>query len=409
MNLLVTAVSAAVFAATVASAQIPVYSSNEDYCAKNPNAITCKDGKPMDMHVLAPGSEEWCEKYPDAWGCKNGRPSPNQWGAAPAPKAATPRAASPRAASPAPSTPVAPQADYRLPAPAARTKGSSLNIRLGELDWRLPQPQSDLLIGMNLGSLLESELARTLIRELAGKVGATADEQEKLLAGLGNVTQAVISIHQKEVLAVLVGNLDDFPESSQIGGLQSMRVSPDTVILGSPDALRWAMHRQKFGLLVTAQLMEAQQLNQTYHFWAWAKPAGLAALGQGVGNNSPITKIKLGATLRDGFRMDMLMDTADAVAAKRVLEASRKNVPRDLQASVEGASVHYALVLDRSATLARFSSITDGVGKQLAPLLAAARQISAGKAPAAVRKAPGKIVIEGLDDGPKEVPLSQKN
>jgi hypothetical protein len=299
---------------------------------------------------------------------------------------------------------------YRLPVPAARTKGSSVDIRLDELDWRLLQPQSDLLIGMNLGSLLESELARTLIRDLAGKVGATPDEQEKLLAGLGNVTQAIISIHQKDVLAVLVGNLDDFQEGSQVGGLQSMRVSADTVILGSPDALRWAMHRQKFGLLVTAQLTEAQQLNQTYHFWAWAKPAGLAAFGQGASNNSPITKIKLGATLKDGFRLDMLMDTADAMAAKRVLASFLKTAPRDLQASVEGASVHYAIVLDRTATLARFSSfMTDGVGKQFAPLLAAARQISAGKAPAAARKSSGKIVIEGLDDGPKEVPLSQKN
>lgn len=189
-----------------------------------------------------------------------------------------------------------------------------------------------------------------------------------------------------------------------------MRVSADTVLLGSPEALRWAMFRLKFGLAVTAALEEQQQLSQTYQFWAWAKPAALAALGQGVSSNTPITKIKFGASLKDGFRMDMIMDAADAVAAKRVLESSRKTAPRDFQASVEGASVHYALVLDRAATLERFGSfMTDSVGKQFAPLLAAARQIAAAKASGTMRPAPGKVVIDGLDDGPKEVPLAQKN
>lgn len=417
MNLLASALSAALFAAAVLPAQIPVYSSNEDYCAKNPDAPTCKNGKPLDMHFVAPNTDEWCEKYPATLGCRDGHyvGTPNFPGTAPG--TSKTRSVAPRTTAPAlytPSVPSTPQANppaaYRLPAPPTGRKGSPVDIRLGELDWRLLPSQSDLLIGINLGSLLQSEVARTLLREWAGKLGATQEEQDKLLTGIGDVTQAVISVHQKELLAVLVGNLEDFSQNSQIGGLQVMRVSADTVLLGSPEALRWAMFRLKFGLAVTAALEEQQQLNQTYQFWAWAKPAALAALGKGVSSNSPITKIKFGASLRDGFRMDMIMDAANAVAAERVLESSRKTAPSDFQVSVEGASVHYALVLDRGATLARFGSfMTDSVGKQFAPLLAAARQISATKASGTARPAPGKVVIDGLDDGPKEVPLTQQN
>ncbi len=417
MNLLASALSAALLAAAILPAQIPVYSSNEDYCAKNPDAPTCKNGKPLDMHFVAPNTDEWCEKYPATLGCRDGHyvGTPNFPGTAPGTsktRSVTPRTTAPALYEPpVPSTPQAnPPAAYRLPGPPAGRKGSPVDIRLGELDWRLLPSQSDLLIGINLGSLLESEVARTLLREWAGKLGATQEEQDKLLAGIGDVTLAVISVHQKEMLAVLVGNLEDFSQSSQIGGLQVMRVSADTVLLGSPEALRWAMFRLKFGLAATAALEEQQQLNQTYQFWAWAKPAALAALGQGVSSNLPITKIKFGASLKDGFRMDMIMDAASAVAAKRVLESSRKTAPSDFQVSVEGASVHYALVLDRSATLARFGSfMTDSVGKQFAPLLAAARQISATKASGTARPAPGKVVIDGLDDGPKEVPLAEKN
>jgi hypothetical protein len=51
--------------------------------------------------------------------------------------------------------------------------------------------------------------------------------------------------------------------------------------------------------------------------------------------------------------------------------------------------------------------MTDSFGKQFAPLIAAARQISARQA-AGARPSSGKIVIDGLDDGPKEVPLQKQ-
>jgi hypothetical protein len=403
MNLATKVLCGAVLSAAVMLAQIPVYNSNEDYCRENPHAPTCKDGKPINVEesmkaVMDAHSQAWCEMNPKDPTC----PDKNSTKA----KAKVPAA---RTTKSAPQTVVAPSAErtQEMLPPARHTKGSPTEIRLGELDWRLVQSNADLLIGINMASLLESELARTLIRQWTGKLGATAEEQDKLLASLGDVTETVISVQGKDVLAVLIGRMDDFSEGTQVGRLQTARISVDTVVMGSPAAITWARHRLNFGPPVSTPLKEAQQMAQAYHFWAWAKPSALAALGQGVRSSTPITKIKFGVNLKDQFRMDLILDTASAAIAEKVLASSMKTAPREMQSSIEGASVHCAMVLDRDVALTRFTSfMTDSVGQQFAPLLAAARQMAARQAPAAARPSPAKIVIEGLDDGPKTVTAS---
>jgi hypothetical protein len=80
-----------------------------------------------------------------------------------------------------------------------------------------------------------------------------------------------------------------------------------------------------------------------------------------------------------------------------------------MKAAVEGNAVHYALAIDRDTALQRFAGfMTEPIGKQFAPLLTAAREMAARQGATSSRSAPGKIVIDGLDDGPKEIPLSPK-
>jgi len=378
-------------AAAVVAQPIRSWNSAEDYCRDNPNAPTCRDGKPI--HVQADMQKMWKENSTQL-----GIPKSTS------PKAKTP--AAPQTVVPA-STPAPAGTQYTLvpPSPSRLRKGPA-DIRLGELDWRLVLPQADLLVGLNISDLLQSDLARALIRDWAGKLGVTAAEQDKLLANLGDISQAVISVHQREVLIVLMGRVDDFPETNQTGPMQSVKVSPDTVILGSNQTLYWTLFRLKFALTPSTQLKEAQQLSAAYQVWAWGKPAAFAAFGQAMSGSSSIAKAKFGLSLRDQFRMDMILDTASPVAARHLIDTSGKNTPRDLQAAIEGDSVHYTMQLDRATTLARFGGLMpDSAGKQLAPLLAAAREMAARKASPPVRSSPSKVVIEGLDDGPREVSL----
>jgi len=145
----------------------------------------------------------------------------------------------------------------------------------------------------------------------------------------------------------MMGRLDDFPEGAQVGGLQSMRVSVDTIAMGSPFALKFVRHRLSFPLSVTPPLKGAQQLSGMYHFWVWGKPSALAAFGQGMRNGTPITAIKFGVNLNNQFRMDLTMDTPSAEIAEKLLGPMLKGAPREMQAGVEGTSVHCALVLSR--------------------------------------------------------------
>jgi hypothetical protein len=139
------------------------------------------------------------------------------------------------------------------------------------------------------------------------------------------------------------------------------------------------------------------------------KPEAFAAFGQGISPNTPVTRFKLGVSFQDQFRMDMFLETADPAAAAKILEAAQKGAPRGMKAAIEGNAVHYALVIDRDTALQRFAGfMTDPIGKQFAPLLSAARQMAARQPATPARSAPGKIVIDGLDDGPREIPATPK-
>jgi len=91
----------------------------------------------------------------------------------------------------------------------------------------------DLLIGIDLENLLGSELMRALLRDWAGKLGATPEEQDKMLTGLGDGKRILISIFNQDILAMMVGNIGDLPDTAMPGGLRFTRLSTDVTLLGS--------------------------------------------------------------------------------------------------------------------------------------------------------------------------------
>jgi hypothetical protein len=159
MNLATKVLCGVVLNAVVMFAQIPVYKSNEDYCRDNPYAVTCKDGKPIDVQesmkaMMEAHSQAWCEMNPKDSMCPDKNLTKTK---APVTRTTT---AAPRTFA----SPIAERSQETLPN-TRRIKSSPTDIQLGELDWRLVQPNADLMIGINMASLMESELARTLIRQ----------------------------------------------------------------------------------------------------------------------------------------------------------------------------------------------------------------------------------------------------
>ena len=228
-----------------------------------------------------------------------------------------------------------------------------------------------------------------------------------MLAGLGDAKRILISIYNKDMLAMMVGKIGNLPVGPQAGGLQFTRLSEDTALMGTEGGSFGALTRLKAPPLPNPQQDEAKLMARTYDFWVWGRADRLAGLGAGANGNTPVKKIKLGVSFRDGFNLQMILDTPDSASAARLLEGMQKGAPSGMTGAVEGNSVRYAMVLDRDRALQRFAGfMTDSLGKQFAPLIAAARQMSAGHGAGAPPSA-GKIVIDGLDDGPKEVPLKQ--
>ncbi len=375
---------AVLFIASIALAQpIPVYKDQADYCSHNPQAVGCRDGVPVNVMEEMQNNWEKIQKE-------------NQF------KFTTQSSA--RATAPQPARVTAPQSPR---VQRVRSSASPGMIKLGELDWRFAHPHPDLLIGMDMESLLGSDLMRTLLRDWAGKLGATPKEQDQMLAGLGDSKRVLISILNKDVLAMMVGNIGNLPVGTQASGLKFTRLSEDTALMGTEGGSFGALTRLKLAALPNPQQDEAKLMARTYDFWVWGRADRLAGLGAGANGNSPVKKIKLGVSFRDGFNLQMILDTPDGASAARLLAGMQKNAPRGMVGAVEGPSVRYAMALDRDAALQRFAGfMTDSMGKQFAPLIAAARQMSARQA--APARSAGKIVIDGLDDGPKEVPVAQR-
>lgn len=375
------------FSALALAQPIPVYRDQEDYCYHNPDMPTCKKMTPL---------------TPDQINGYLYKPNKTD---APAPSA-------PRVVKPIQTAPTRATATRSADWPSTRsqrTKESSPSlVQVGELDWRFTHPHPDALIGMDIESLVGSELMRALLRDWAGKLGATPQEQDKMLSGMADVKRILISIYSRDMLAMMVGNVRNVPEGVQAGGLRFTRLAEDVVLMGSEAGTSAALTRLKLPPLAGSRHEEAEVMAKTYDFWIWGRPERLTGASIPASGETTVTKMKLGVSFRDNFNLQMILDTTSPANATHLLESMQKGAPRGMLGAVEGNSVRYAMVLDRDAALQRFAGfMTDSVGKQFAPLIAAARQMSARQA-AAARPTAGKIVIDGLDDGPKELPLGQR-
>ena len=395
MKLVHVMILAAMTTMVVSAQAIPVYHSQEEYCAANPSAVGCKDGRPVNvmeemqknMEAATTPMHQFCLNNPDNQACKNQTSG---------------MVSNPQTA---PATRVIRSEPLIPSAPRVRERAVSTH-QSGALDWRLVQPQADLVLGLDVAALRGSALARDAITECLKSAGASAAESDRMLAGLEGLSRVVISVRQNQVLAALVGQLDHFPEGAQMGNLQSIRVSADTVVIGTRDALWGVSHRFRVAAGLSPSLAEARQLAQSNQVWFWGRPSALAGAGHLGADNSSVTKVRFGLNLRDDLRMDMILDTPDTAAAKRIVETFRNRAPVGTRSTVEGNAVHYVLVLDRAAVRENVAQLLASSDmKQLNPMMAAARQLAAGySSPAG--PPPGKIVIQGLDDGPREISLN---
>ncbi|MEP6535168.1 MAG: hypothetical protein ABJF23_07625 [Bryobacteraceae bacterium] len=338
------------------------YKTQEDYCVHNPQAPTCIKRRPFSPEVLKPAYK------------------PLTRGSAAAPRAVV-----------------------VSPAPAM--------IVLGEPDWRFAHPRADLLGSINVTGLIRSPLVRMLLTELSSSGGLTAADVGSALSRASEIEKFSISVRAKDILVLMTGTLDSLESLAKPGGNMSFhRVSADSILVGTEPSLSEAMRRlaspatPPLGLAV-----RAKELTRRNDFWLTGSPAFLAAFGNKT-SGATIRDFTFSLLLRDPLRLDMVLNTLTAADAQRMFTLYQQNTrgkagPGQQSATVEGAAIHLVYTLQETEARAGLREfLSSAGGKQIGALLAAGKQGGRESAPASAEST-GKVVIHGLEGGPREIPL----
>lgn len=309
-------------------------------------------------------------------------------------------------------------------------------------DWRFAHPDADMKISVNFQTVLKSEafikgFEQSQALKKGNAQGKDNGVQVELVMGLlRTVDRVSVSAHQKapndmDVLAEVTGSFDPqliagfFPST---GKSQVKSVGPHTILIGEGDSFTQAVAR----MAGPASANEAAADEAGHDLWIEGSAAFLAKQS---GQPLPpmlqsVRGFAMGLTLSESPVFDLVLNAADDSGAGQILTMLQAMAPL-LTASPATASAAKGLTFKQDGTKvrARFvmppemvtmlqqqavsaaNGATSGAGglAQLAPLLGSFG-IGGGSSPKPVPAAPpppqngGKIMIYGLDDGPKQLP-----
>jgi hypothetical protein len=354
------------------AASIPTYRSYEEYCYANPKAPTCINGKPLTMVSPAILMK-------------------------PAPAMNTAQRIQPAI--------VRPRAVAAIPSPAPAM------IRIGDLDLRFAHPQPDMIVGINVSSLLKSRITRTILEELASRQGLNGTDLGAMLEAVGDVDQICVSVKGADYLLMLTGRLNSIPDGSRPGqNVRFLRVAGDKILAGSEASLADATRRMADPARIGTRMQRILAVSEGSDFWVSGTPAALTAYQQNMSRTSGVTHFGVGLSLNADLRMNIVLDTISAEVAQHMATTAQQHPEPNTTVSVAGRSVRMNIILDEATLKTGMANVFAGpFGKQLVPMLASVRSLSKPAAAAQPTTAPSnKVMIFGLEDGPKEVKLDSK-
>jgi hypothetical protein len=326
--------------------------------------------------------------------------------------------------------------------------------------WGLGHPDAKLLMGIDLKSLRESAPGKSMREQMRAQQAAAAaaapspfpasfqamafgilDQIDRaFLSSPANATVAAKS--NPPFLLVLEGRfppeqLEPFLQgvprqyraarvyrTSKTSTTSVALLEGGTLLLGDEKSVLAALDRRGRALPpASALLARAQALASGHDFWAIAdaplskfQPAGAAAgnpLASPLASQiaSQIKGIETGFSLRDGFQFELSLATDSEAAALQMSQLvsmqiqaamlaqttrpEEADMVRKLQIGAEGNRMRVNLALTAA-------ELQDLQAAQAARALAAARTPQPPARPAKPAT-PGKIVIYGLDGGPREI------
>ncbi len=325
------------------------------------------------------------------------------------------------------------------------------------VDWRFAHPDADLKMTLNVQALVNSpsiakaiEQSKAQAKDNAAQIqfalAHTADLRSHLRIGApkgggpdGKLPQVGKSTARKaasdmDVLVQVTGTFDPqsiasfFPST---GASKVKVVGPHTLLIGEGDSFARAAERIAAPPLQSDDPVRGDDSD----FWISANYAFLARQASGANQPLPALFQSLrdvsiglnlgGLNLGDAPEINMLLTASDAAGAGEILKTFQDAVVQLAQATPMAGAAAKALTMKQDGAKIRLhfvvppelvafgqqmaqqqAAASGGLPAQLLPLLGT---LGLGRAPAAAAPAPppqngGKIVIYGLDDGPKEIP-----
>jgi hypothetical protein len=326
------------------------------------------------------------------------------------------------------------------------------------VDWRFAHPDADMKASINLQALLNSPAIAKAIEQGRSQAKDNAMQVDLVLAILKTVDRISVSVRQEagpagkpvnkagvvsfggasagasanpDVLVQVTGSFDPqviegfFPST---GASKVKVVGPHTILIGEGDSFAQAVRRMAGpGSRVPGDDLEQDDI------WISASYSFLAGQANGTSQTLPpafrsLRKFSLGFNMGETPEINMLLTAADAAGAGEIFKAFQELVAQVAQLDPKAGTAAKALSLKQDGTklrmhfvlppelvaMAQQQAVSGGLPAQLAPLLGSfgigGGSAAPAKQPAGTITAPppaqngGKIMIYGLDGGPKEVP-----
>ncbi len=290
--------------------------------------------------------------------------------------------------------------------PQFRRRPPSRDIRL-RVPSRFTDPGAIVIGSFDIQALAKSELVRSLVEQVTGQLGENAASVraafDKWVAS-GSTRRVAFSISTPESVVFLVeGRTDprDLDNWTRDGKMTAFRLDAERLLIGSPRALGAAAARWRTPVSPETDLIhQARLLSDTSDVWlAAAAPA--AALS---GVPFPVTAkgFAIGASLRDGVRLSVGVDTSSAKAARDLLTQMREQIEKT---PLEGAEV--VTRSEGNVVRAEISFDAETVKQAFAERFSPELRHRVNAFVEEQKPRPKKAMIYGLDDEPREVLLSR--
>jgi len=279
-----------------------------------------------------------------------------------------------------------------------------------QTDWRFAHPDATLVGGFRPAAILNSPLFQSAWT--GAQVGdpaaaAMVGMATKALSGITEVRFSLMDngTPEPDVIALIRGQFDE-ELLGMLGQAKAkyQRIDANTFLFGNGDSLNRAAARMTQSTpVLQARASEGTESLSGYDLWISGKVPNLPAAGLNMvdGLKLNLRGVALGLSIHDNLEAELALETATAeMAASLIHSAHEAEVMQPakfqglLKSMVDGATAHFRLNIPRELAI-------EAMRTRMAPPAPAPLQPLA-EAPKPRRQT---IVIQGLEGGPREIPL----